>query len=122
MSARIQSAMAEAIVQRRIAAGASCTRCLSGSTTASSRTKSSPPQPPGPWMSGTDGAIAISSVKASRQGEGCGAERARLVGRAAAGARGVGGGGGAAGGGALGGWGGGGGGRRFLGGRRGSCG
>ena len=65
-----QSAIAEAMVQRRIAAGASLTRCLSPNTTASSRTRSSPPQPPGPWMSATVGAIAISSVKASRQAEG----------------------------------------------------
>ena len=62
----------DAIVQRRVAAGFSATRCLSGSTTASSRTRSSPPQPPGPWMSGMLGAIAISSVSASRQAEGGG--------------------------------------------------
>ena len=72
MSVRIQSAIADAIVQRRIAAGFTATRCLSGSTTASSRTRSSPPQPPGPWMSGMLGAMAISSDSASRQAEGGG--------------------------------------------------
>ena len=70
MSVRIQSAMAEAMAQRRIAAGLTCTRCWSGSTTASSRTRSSPPQPPAPWISGMLGAMAISSVSASRQAEG----------------------------------------------------
>src|SRR6185437_6278400 len=35
-------------------------------------TRSSPPQPPGPWMSGIEGAIAISSVSANRQAEGGG--------------------------------------------------
>src|ERR1700681_2268357 len=72
MSLRIQSAIADAMVQRRIAAGFSETRRLSGSTTASSRTRSSPPQPPGPWMSGMLGAMAISSDSASRQAEGGG--------------------------------------------------
>ena len=72
MSVRIQSAIADAIVQRRIAAGFTATCRLSGSTTASSRTRSSPPQPPGPLMSGMLGAIAIASVSASRQAEGGG--------------------------------------------------
>ena len=72
MSVRIQSAIADAMAQRRIAAGFTETRRLSGSTTASSRTRSSPPQPPGPLMSGMLGAIAIASVRASRQAEGGG--------------------------------------------------
>ena len=55
--------------QRRIAAGFTVTSRLSGSTTACSRTRSSPPQPPAPWISGILGAIAISSVSASRQAE-----------------------------------------------------
>ena len=70
-SLRTQSAIADAIVQRRIAAGLTATLRLSGSTMASSRTRSSPPQPPGPWISGMRGAIAISSVSASRQAEAC---------------------------------------------------
>ena len=70
MSVRIQSAIADAMAQRRIAAGLTATLRLSGRTTASSRTRSSPPQPPGPWMSGMLGAIAIASVSASRQAEG----------------------------------------------------
>ena len=70
MSVRIQSAIADAMAQRRIAAGFTATCRLSGSTIASSRTRSSPPQPPGPWMSGMLGAMAISSVSASRQAEG----------------------------------------------------
>ena len=72
ISVRIQCAMADAMGQRRIAAGFTETRLLSGSTTASSRTRSSPPQPPAPWMSGMLGAMAISSVSASRQAEGAG--------------------------------------------------
>ena len=72
MSVRIQSAIADAMAQRRMAAGFTETRRLSGSTTASSRTRSSPPQPPAPLMSGMLGAIAISSVSASRQAEGGG--------------------------------------------------
>src|SRR5437016_3763564 len=70
MSLRIQSAVAVAILQRRTAAGITATLRLSGSTTASSRTRSSPPQPPGPLMSGIEGAIAMSSVSASRQADG----------------------------------------------------
>ena len=58
--------------QRRIAAGFTETRRLSGSTIASSRTRSSPPQPPAPLMSGMLGAIAMASVSASRQADGCG--------------------------------------------------
>src|SRR5882762_9415716 len=46
MSVRIQSATAVAMGQRKVAAGFSETRRLSGSTTASSRTRSSPPQSP----------------------------------------------------------------------------
>ena len=72
MSLRIQSAIAVAILQRRTAAGFTGTLRLSASTMASSRTRSSPPQPPGPLMSGIEGAIAISSVSASRQAEGGG--------------------------------------------------
>ena len=72
MSLRIQSASADAIGQRRIAAGFTETCRLSGSTIASSRTRSSPPQPPAPWMSGMLGAMAIASVSASRQAEGGG--------------------------------------------------
>ena len=72
MSVRIQSASAEAMAQRRIAAGFTDTCRLSGSTIASSRTRSSPPQPPTPWMSGMLGAMAMASVSASRQAEGCG--------------------------------------------------
>ena len=72
MSVRIQSAIAVAMAQRRIAAGFTDTLRLSGSTTASSRTRSSPPQPPAPWMSGMLGAMAISSESASRQAEGGG--------------------------------------------------
>ena len=72
MSVRIHSVIAVAILHRRIAAGFTETRRLSGSTTASSRTRSSPPQPPAPLMSGMLGAIAISSVSASRQAEGGG--------------------------------------------------
>src|ERR1700722_921355 len=73
ISVRTQSAIADAILQRRIAAGLTVTCRLSGKPTASSRTRSSPPQPPGPWMSGMLGAIAIVSVKASRQAESTGA-------------------------------------------------
>ena len=72
MSVRIQSATAVAMAQRRMAAGFSEIRRLSGSTTASSRTRSSPPQPPAPLMSGMLGAIATASVSASRQAEGGG--------------------------------------------------
>ena len=71
MSLRTQSAIADAMVQRRIAAGLTATLRLSGSTIASSRTRSSPPQAPGPRISGMDGATAISSVNASRQAESC---------------------------------------------------
>ena len=88
MSVRIQSAIAVAMVQRRMAAGFTETRRLSGSTTASSRTRSSPPQPPAPLMSGMLGAIAIASVSASRQAEGgggAGGLLGRLVGSGAAG-------------------------------------
>ena len=46
MSVRTQSAMAVAIEQRSVAAGVTATRCLLGSTIASSRTRSLPPQPP----------------------------------------------------------------------------
>ncbi len=76
MSVRTQSATADAMGQRRIAAGFTATRRLSGSTTASSRTRSSPPQPPAPLMSGMLGAIAIASVSASRQAEGGGGDGA----------------------------------------------
>ena len=79
MSVRIQSAMAEAMVQRRMAAGFTVTSRLSGSTTASSRTRSSPPQPPAPWISGILGAIAISSVSAEPAGRERAGSRARLV-------------------------------------------
>ena len=71
MSDRTQSATADAMVQRRIAAGLTATLRLSGNTMASSRTRSSPPQAPGPRMSGIEGAIAMSSVSASRQAEAC---------------------------------------------------
>ena len=81
MSVRIQSAIAAAIAQRRMAAGFTETRRLSGSTTASSRTRSSPPQPPAPLMSGMLGAIAIASVSASRQAEGGGGAGGGLLGR-----------------------------------------
>ena len=63
------------MAQRRTAAGFTETRRLSGSTTASSRTRSSPPQSPGPLMSGMLGAIAIASVSASRQADGGGGRR-----------------------------------------------
>ena len=46
--------------------------CLSGSTTASSRTRSVAAAAAGAWMSGMLGAMAISSVSASRQAEGGG--------------------------------------------------
>src|SRR5437763_704105 len=72
MSERIQSARAEAMVQRRMAAGFTDTSRLSGNTTAASRTRSSPPRPPAPWISGILGAMAISSVSAKRQAEGGG--------------------------------------------------
>ena len=90
MSVRIQSAIAVAMAQRRIAAGFTETWRLSGSTTASSRTRSSPPQPPTPWMSGMLGAMAISSDSASRQAEGGGGAAAlrRSAGLSAVGGRG----------------------------------
>ena len=86
MSVRTQSAIRDAMAQRRIAAGFTATCRLSGSTTASSRTRSSPPQPPAPWMSGMLGAMAIASVSASRQAEGGGGgwRPARPAGRALA--------------------------------------
>src|SRR5450432_1035116 len=72
MSVRIQSAISDAMAQRRVAAGFTETRRLSGSTMASSRTRSSPPHSPGPLMSGMLGAMAIASVRASRQADGGG--------------------------------------------------
>ena len=51
-------------------AGLTATWRLSGSTTASSRTRSSPPQPPAPWMSGMLGAIAIASRQRQPAGRG----------------------------------------------------
>ncbi len=70
MSVRIQSATAAAMVQRRMAAGFTATRRVGDSTMASSRTRSSPPQPPGPLMDGMDGAIAMLSVRARRHADG----------------------------------------------------
>ena len=70
MSVRIQSAIADAIEQRSVAAGLTGTRLRSASTTASSRTRSSPPHAPGPMMAGTLGAMATASVNARRQAEG----------------------------------------------------
>ena len=72
ISLRIQSASADAMGQRRMAAGFTETCRLSGSTIASKRTRSSPPQPPVPWISGMLGAMAMASVSASRQADGCG--------------------------------------------------
>ena len=72
ISLRIHSASADAMGQRRMAAGFTETSRLSGSTIASNRTRSSPPQPPVPWISGMLGAMAMASVSASRQADGCG--------------------------------------------------
>src|ERR1700732_2611076 len=72
ISVRIQFAISVAMAQRRLAAGFIQTRRLPGSTTASSRTTSSAPHSPGPLMSGMLGAMAIASVRASRQADGGG--------------------------------------------------
>ena len=82
-SVALGAAIAVAIGQRKVAAGFSETRRLSGSTTASSRTRSSPPQSPGPLMSGMLGAIAIASVSANRQADGGGGTAACSAGLSA---------------------------------------
>ena len=83
MSVRTQSAIADAMAQRRIAAGFTATRRLSGSTTASSRTRSSPPQPPATMDVGNAGGDRDRLGQRQPAGRGRRRERgaARLFGR-----------------------------------------
>src|SRR6516164_3893910 len=78
-SFRTHCTMASARLQRRIAGGVTAIRLRFGSTTASSCTRSSAPHPPGPWMAGSDGATARSSVIRSRQADASTVGSARLA-------------------------------------------
>src|SRR5205085_4935097 len=72
-STRTKLTMASAMLQRSVAGGVTATRLLSGSTTASSRTRSGAPHSPGPDSGGSEGAIATSGVSRSRHADGGGA-------------------------------------------------
>src|SRR5215831_7503231 len=69
-SSRTQCTIASAKLQRMVAGGVTATGVLSASTTASSRTTSSTPHSPAPVSGGSDGAMAQSVVRRSRQADG----------------------------------------------------